>query len=166
MKQTARRGSQYFGWAKSRRKHAARGFLLSLSTEDGSKRHLFGSKRENKGLKGNIEPRIFAPWRAFSPVKNTEIHAVQSGNPCAMWWAKLCGIRECPQERGARREQPIATQYKILVTVTHSPHDMGSELSVRLPCSHLPNFFIVRVRGQSSSSYRCDWDGRTSGPLP
>ena len=73
-----RRGSQYFGRAKSRRQYAVRGFLLSLSTEKGSKRHPFGSKREKRGLTGNLGRRIFARWHAFWPVKNAEIPAVPS----------------------------------------------------------------------------------------
>ena len=72
----ARRGSQYFRRAKSRREYAARGFLFSLFTQKESKRHPFGLKWEERGLKGNLGRRIFARWHAFSPVKNDEIPVV------------------------------------------------------------------------------------------
>ena len=74
----SRQGSQYFRRAKSRRVYAARGFLLSPFTEKESKRHQFGSKWEKRGLKGNLGRRIFAHWRAFSPVKKPEIPVVLS----------------------------------------------------------------------------------------
>ena len=72
-----RRGSRYFGRSKSRREYAARGFLLSLFTGKGSKRHPFGSKWEKRGPQGNLGRRIFARWHAFSPVKNAEIPVVR-----------------------------------------------------------------------------------------
>ena len=67
----------YLAVSKSRREYAARGSLLSRSTEKESKRHPFGTKWEKRGLKGNLERRLFARWHAFSPVQNAEIHAVR-----------------------------------------------------------------------------------------
>ena len=64
-----RRGSQYFGRAKSRRKYAVRGFLLSLSTEKGSKRHPFGSDRKPPAAHCCSSARFFAPPKLRDPCR-------------------------------------------------------------------------------------------------